>query len=138
MFSPDGRWIAYASQETGRLEIYVRPFPGPGGRWQIPASDGISVPRWSRTGRQILFVTPDGQIMAVDYEIQGDSFRAGKPRPWTEARISSNMGRAIFDLTPDGQRVLTYVNPVDTVEQRSSVHVTFLLNFFDDLRRRLP
>ncbi len=137
MFSPDGRWIAYTSQETGPTNIYVRPFPGPGGRWQISGGDG-ALARWSRSGHQLLYATTDGRIMVVDYEIRGDTFVPGKPRPWTEARIASNMGRANFDLAPDGKRVLTSVLPVDTGEHNSSVHVTFLLNFFDELKRRIP
>ncbi|HUQ90403.1 MAG TPA: protein kinase [Bryobacteraceae bacterium] len=137
MFSPDGRWIAYASQETGPFEVYVRPFPSGGGRWQISAGDGAFA-RWSRTGRQIFFTTSDGRIMVTDYEIKGDSFLVGKPRPWTDTRISANMGRASFDLAPGAKRVLTSVNPVDVSQPSGSVHITLLLNFFDELKRRLP
>jgi len=137
VFSPDGRWIAYSSQETGPWEIHVRPFPVRKGRWQISAGDGI-LARWSRTGQQLMYATSDGRLLAADYEIQGDSFLVGKPRLWTDARISANMGHADFDVAADGQRVLTSINPVDRVEQSTTVHVTFLLNFFDELKKRVP
>jgi serine/threonine-protein kinase len=136
-FSPDGKWIAYSSQEAGAFEVYVRPFPGPGGRWQVSAGDGVW-PQWSRTGRQILYVTTTGRIMAADYEIRGDTFVAGKARLWSETRVNVNIGLPYFKLAAEGKRVLTYINPADTAENNTSVHVTMLLNFFDELKRRLP
>jgi eukaryotic-like serine/threonine-protein kinase len=138
-FSPDGRWLAYLSSATGALQVEVRPFPGPGGHWQVSSggSGGVS-PRWLPTGRQLLYATRDGQIMVIDYETRGDSFLAGKAHPWTEARIGANMGRPEFELMPQGQRVLTKVIPNDTPERNDSVHVTLLFNFFDELQRKLP
>ncbi len=59
-FSPDGRWVAYQSNESGRFEIYVRPFPGPGGQWLISAAGGIQA-RWSRDGKELYYVAPDGK-----------------------------------------------------------------------------
>jgi len=138
-FSPDGRWMAYTASAMGSYQVEVRPFPGPGGHWQISSggAGGVS-PKWLRNGRQVLYSTLDGQIMVVDYEVRGDSFLPGKPRAWSEARISANMGRPEFDLMPDGQRVLTRVIPNDSPERNASVHVTLLFNFFDELKRKLP
>ena len=66
--------------------MYVRPFPGPGGRWQISKGGGF-VPLWSRDGRELLFETLDQRVMAVGYSAKGDSFAAGKPRLWSETRL---------------------------------------------------
>ena len=136
IFSPDGRWVAYAAREAEAIQIYVRPYPGPGGKWQVSSARGVWA-RWSRVNHQLLYTTSEGQLMAVDYETKGDTFIPGKPRPWTDARIGSNMGRPSFDITPDGKRLLTAVRPKDPAEN-GSVHVVFLLNFLEELKRRVP
>ena len=87
-FSPDGRWIAYHSNESGRDEVYVRPYPGPGGQWQISTGGGVS-PIWSRTTRELFFGTPMQQIMVSAYEVEGNAFRAEKPRLWSDARYKT-------------------------------------------------
>ena len=119
------------------MEVHVRPFPGPGGRWVI-GPVAFSGPRWSRAGRQLLFPAPDGRVMVTDYEIRGDAFLASKPRLWTETRVEDNLGNSTFDVAPDGLRILTSINPADSGSQRGPVQVTFLLHFFDELKRRLP
>jgi Tol biopolymer transport system component/predicted Ser/Thr protein kinase len=134
-FSPDGKWIAYAGQEGGSWQIYVRPFPGTGGRWQISSSDAAYV-QWSRAGRELFFATTDGQIMAVDYDAQPENFSAGKPRLWTPVALSVNMGFTGFEMSPDETRVLANVMPDSSAT--GSVHIGLLLNFFDELKRRLP
>jgi serine/threonine-protein kinase len=101
-FSPDGRWLAYQSNESGTYEVYVRPFPGPGGRWQISTGRGV-FPLWSRDGRELLFETLDNRVMAVSYTAKGDSFAAGKPRVWTEARLRTLAPYSNYDLAPDGK-----------------------------------
>jgi serine/threonine-protein kinase len=75
--------------------------------------------------------------MMVDYETQRDSFVAGKPRLWTETRLTSNMGLPVFDVSPDGKRLLTSVAPVDAAAENQEVHVTFLFNFLDEIKRRV-
>ena len=106
-FSPDGRWLAYVSNESGAYEIYVRAFPeaaSGGGKWQI-SSGGGAYPMWSRTGRQLFFETLDNRVMVAAYTVQGNSFVAEKPRLWSERQLSnlSNTSRNI-DLAPDGKR----------------------------------
>ncbi|HSK08638.1 MAG TPA: protein kinase, partial [Vicinamibacterales bacterium] len=81
-FSPDGRWLAYASSESGNYEVYVRPFPGPGGKWQISNGSGVS-PRWSPTRPELLY-RAGNHLMVVEYGADERSFRAGRPRPWAE------------------------------------------------------
>jgi serine/threonine-protein kinase len=133
MFSPDGRWLAYSSNESGRDEVYVRPFPGPGAKWQISTGGGV-YPTWSRTKRELLYGV-NGQIMVVSYEVRGDSFSAEKPRAWYDGRYVVRGLTRTFDLHPDGTRVA-----LQTVEQTpvKQDKLTFLFNFFDELRRIAP
>jgi len=135
MFSPDGRWIAYASNESGRFEVYVRPHPGPGGKWQISAGGGV-YPTWSRTTRELFYGTPNRQIMIAPFGVEGDSFRAGKPRLWSEVRYLTRGANRMFDLHPDGTRFA--LAPVEQTPGVTQGHVTFLFNFFDELRRIAP
>jgi serine/threonine-protein kinase len=137
VFSPDGRWIAYRSAQTNAAwEIYVRPFPGPGGRWQISAEGGTRV-WWSRNRRELFFSGRDGRLMVVDYTANGDSFAFGKPRLWAEVRFARGIDQG-WDLAADGERFVGFLAQNTPETQKGSVQVTFLLNFFDDLRRRVP
>src|SRR5262249_37296610 len=86
MFSPDGRWIASMSNESGRFEVFVRPFPGPGGKWQISTAGGTRT-AWSRPRRELFYMAPDNRIMVVSYTVEGDSFKADKPRLWSAQAI---------------------------------------------------
>jgi len=142
-FSPDGRWVAYTSNESGRFEVYVRPSPGGApsgsGKWQISTAGG-RFPIWSRDGRELFYETPDNRIMVSDYTGKGDSFAGDKPRPWSNTQILDLFGTTVWnlDLSPDGKRFAVIPRPEATGEPKGSVHVTVLLNFFDELRRRVP
>jgi len=136
MFSPDGRWIAYRSNESGNSEIYVRPFPrGRGGKWQISAGGGLYA-IWSNNGRELFYETADYRIMMVDYTANGDSFVPAKPRLWSEKQILYT-GTSNLALAPDGKRFAVFPMPEAAGPEKGSVHVTFLENFFDELRRRI-
>jgi serine/threonine-protein kinase len=135
-FSPDGRWIAYESAESGRGEIFVRPFPGPGGKWKI-STEGGKFPTWSRSGRELFYLGEDDRIMVAGYATQGDSFVPGKPRLWCETPIVRTGFFRPFDLAPDGKRFAVFPRP-EAEDGKGSLHVTFLLNFIDELRRRIP
>jgi serine/threonine-protein kinase len=140
-FSPDGRWIAYQSNESGRAEIYVRPFrerapAGSGGQWQISTAGG-QYGIWSNNGRELFYETPGSRIMVVDYTVSGDSFVRGKPRLWSDRQIYYP-GVSNLDLAPDGKRFAVLTMPETAGGQKGSVHVTMLLNFFDEVRRRIP
>ena len=137
MFSPDGRWMAYVAKEFGRekVEVYVQPFPGPGGRWQI-SSDGGGNPAWSRTRRELLYATPDNRIAAVSYAVNGDSFHAEKPRVLPNSRFSPRVVARSFDLHPDGDRIALAKAPEGPVEKRD--HIILIFNFLDELRRIAP
>ena len=140
-FSPDGRWSAYQSNESGTNEVYVRAFPPPssgqGGRWQISNSGGTG-PRWSRSGHELVYQSGD-QIMAASYTVNGDTFVAEKPRVWIAKLGAAVIANAtVWDLAPDGKRVAV-LTPVESAEAPKQEHeVVFLLNFFDELRRRAP
>jgi serine/threonine protein kinase/Tol biopolymer transport system component len=138
-FSPDGRWLAYYSNESGNIEVYVRAFPPPssgqGGKWQISNSGGYD-PHWSRNGHDLLYRLGD-QIMAASYTVKGDTFVAEKPRVWI-AKLGATPGGTQWDLAPDGKRVLV-LTPVESAEAPKQEHeVVFLENFFDYLRQRVP
>jgi hypothetical protein len=137
-FSRDGHWLAYHSNESGKVEVYVRAFPlqasGQGGKWQISNSGGFN-PMWSRNGRELIYQTgaQSDQFMAVSYSTNGDSFVAAKPRVWIEKLPGTD-----WVLAPDGKRVAV-LTPVESTEAPKPDHeVTFLFNFFDELRRRVP
>ena len=135
-FSPDGRWIAYRSNESGSNEVYVRPFPGAGGKWQVSAGGGL-YGIWSKNGRELFYESADNRIFVVEYTTTRDTFMPGKPRLWSDSKIYfpsvSNL-----DLAPDGKRFAVFPMPEAAQGEKGSVHVTFLQNFFDDLKRRLP
>jgi eukaryotic-like serine/threonine-protein kinase len=98
--SPDGYWIAYASNESGHSEIYVEPVPGPGGRRQI-STDGGEEPRWVRNGREITYRNGT-KMMSVPVQVQ-PTFQAGKPTQLFDRRFDRGAGVAGYDVTPDGQ-----------------------------------
>ena len=139
-FSPDGRWLAYQSNESGTTEVYVRAFPPPpsgqGGKWVI-SSGGIR-PRWSPNGHELLYQSGD-QIMAASYTVNGDTFVAEKPRVWIpKLGAAVNANWVAWDLAPDGKRVVV-LTPVESAAAPQQEHeVVFLQNFFDELRRRVP
>ena len=135
VFSLDGRWLAYQSNESGENEVYVRAFAssssGPGAKWQISNSGGVT-PRWLRSGHELVYQSGD-QVMAARYTVQGDTFVAEKPRVWI-----AKLGGTLFDVAPDGRRVAVLA-PVASADAPKQEHeVVLLLNFFDELRRRAP
>jgi Tol biopolymer transport system component len=134
--SPDGHWMAYSTNESGSYELYVRPFPGPGGKSQISTGGG-KYPVWSRDGHQLFYLTPDRRIMATTYTAKGDSFAAGKPQLWSQRNSIAAADTYPYDLAPDGKRFAVVQNP-EVTRDRSTDSVTVLLNFFDELRRKVP
>jgi serine/threonine-protein kinase len=136
-FSPDGRWMMYTSSESGTFQVYVRAFPDRGGKWQI-SSDGGAYPNWSSDRRTIFFRTLDNHIMVASYTAKGDAFTSEKPRLWTDQSIAEVGTARNYDLHPDGKRIVALM-PVETAEGQKALHqVTFLMNFFDELRRKVP
>jgi serine/threonine protein kinase/Tol biopolymer transport system component len=104
-FSPDGHWVAYQSNETGRFEIYVQPFPGLGVRSQVSTTGG-SDPRWRTDGKELFFIAPDGKLMATPVRIQATSFEAGSPEPLFQTRVTTGGAAYLqpqYDISRDGR-----------------------------------
>jgi serine/threonine-protein kinase len=136
-FSPDGRWIAYRSTESGSPEIYVRPFPAAsGGKWQISNGGGLYA-LWSNRSRKLFYETTDNRIMVMDYAVDGASFVPGKPQLWSDKQLFYS-GTSNLDLAPDGKRFVVLSRPESAPAEKGSVHITMLLNFFDEVKRRIP
>jgi len=139
-FSPDGRWIAYSNHDPGESGVYVSPAAsGSHGKWQISLGPGRH-PIWRRNAPQLFYQDNEGHVLVVDYAVKGETFLPGKPRPWVNKQFALGMGSLpgrVFDLAPDGKRIVAMVDPVED-EGTGNLHVMFLVNFFDELRRRLP
>jgi len=109
--SPDGRWLAYVSYESGRSEVYVTAFPQAKGKWQV-SSTGASAPRWRRDGRELFFCQTDGILMAAEVTAGKDSFAVGSVKALSERRIFQTYYSASYDVFPDGQRfIMAAVKP---------------------------
>jgi serine/threonine protein kinase len=110
-FSPDGKWMTYCSDESGRSEIYVRPFPGPGEPWQISPSGGTR-PRWSRDGSSIFYMDPQSLVVLAEISARGSRVDVGKSKLLFHAYPKEYAGA--YDVSPDGKRVV--VNSLGTSE----------------------
>jgi Tol biopolymer transport system component len=126
-FSPDGKWLAYTSDESGRNEVFVQPFPGPGGRWQV-STEGTEWIEWRRNG-QLYLGRSEEAVMVLGYRTEGRTFVPEKPRLWM--RIPPNV--SWVDPSPDGTRAAIIRS--DETRRESLV---LLVNFFDHLRRTVP
>jgi serine/threonine-protein kinase len=129
-FSPDGRWVVYMSEESGRREVYVQPFPGPGGKWMISTEGGES-PRWSPTGREIFYRSGE-KLMIVPVETQA-AFKAGTPRVWFQG--AGYLGQQHYDIAGDGQHLLMVKQEEPSTAPRE---LNVILNWPDELNRRAP
>src|SRR5262249_44969478 len=127
--SPDGHWIAYHSAESGRDEVYVRPFHGSGAKYRVSTDGaGYSGFGWAPAGHRLYYVSLDNHIMAVDYEDKGDAFVASTPRMWSEQPIGSTVFPRNFSVSADGNRFVV-MPPRMAAGDSGSAHVTFVLNF---------
>jgi eukaryotic-like serine/threonine-protein kinase len=107
-FSPDGRYIAYTSSETGRDEIYVQTFPQHLGKWQVSASGG-SQPMWRRDGKELFYLKRDDTVMSVDVKTHAGDFQAGIPKPLFQVHLITGDWRNRYVVSPDGQKFLMLV-----------------------------
>ena len=137
--SPDGRYLAYESNQSGRSEVYVQPLSG-AGRRELISIDGGGQPMWARSGRELFYrVSSSGRtmrMMAVDVTL-GDSFTAGRPRVLWEAssiKYPGGTGGRTYDVTPDGQRFLM-VQQRDPAPQPPLTHIVLVQNWLDELKR---
>jgi serine/threonine-protein kinase len=132
MFSPDGRWIVYVSDESGREEIYVRPYPGPGGKYAV-STEGGREPVWSSGGREIFYRNGD-KMMVVPVQTNPD-FSAGTPKVLFEEPYAMWFGGGNnYDVTPDGQRLLMIRRDTESAPRQINV----VLNWHEELKRLVP
>jgi eukaryotic-like serine/threonine-protein kinase len=131
-FSPDSKWVAYISDETGRAEVYVQSFPASGGKWQISTGGGDQ-PQWRRDGKELFYLSPDRKLMAVQVKT-GETFENGAPVPLFQTKVFppvSTGARNNYVVAADGQRFL--VNNV--VEENASHPITVVLNWTAQLKK---
>ena len=130
-FAPDGHWIAYGSDESGRMEEYVRPYPGPGGKRQI-STDGGEEPSWSADGRELVY--RNGQKWMVAAIRTQPDFAVENPRLFLEGPYINVPGLS-YGLARDGRRLLLLRS---TGDETIVNHLNVVLNWFTELRRRAP
>ena len=129
-FSPDARWIAYQSNESGQSEVYVQPFPGPGGKHLI-STDGGAIPLWSRDGKQLFYLNGD-KLMEADVTATTTAFSVSKPQALFEGRYATDpTGIGPFDVSPDGRRFLR-IQPTELDPPTNQIHV--VINWFTELK----
>ena len=133
IFSPDGHWLAYISDESGRFEVYVQPFPGPGGKYQI-STDGGTEPVWNANGKE-LFYRSGEKMMAVDITTQ-PGFSVGKPKMLFQGPyVPTPFTFPNYDVSPDGQRFLM----LKSSEQAASLtQIVVVQNWFEELKQKVP
>jgi serine/threonine-protein kinase len=134
VFSPDGRWLAYESDESGTRQIYVRPFPGPGGKWQI-STDGGRYPRWPADGNELFYRNGD-KMMAAVVNWEGSSLQSQTPRELFATQFVSIDGYE-YDVASDGERFVV-IKPADEEAQPERSQIMFVLNWFEELKAKAP
>jgi Tol biopolymer transport system component len=138
--SPDGRWLAYQSNETGEFEIYVRPFPDLEASRRQVSTNGGTRPRWSRSGRELFYYVSGGGtggLMAVAVNSDA-SFRAGPPQRLIEGDYQApNQGRQVYDVSLDDQRFLM-IKGLDTADAEAAPQIVVVQNWFEELKRLVP
>ncbi len=128
-FSPDGKWLAYANNETGRMEVYIQPFPSGAGRWQVSTAGG-SRPNWRKDGKELFFWSTDQQVMAVDVDQKGASLQLGAPHALFKATTVTS-GSGPYTVSADGKKfVMNTVLPQSITEP-----LTLITNWPADLKQ---
>ena len=132
-FSPDGHWLAYVSDESGRYEVYVKPYPGPGGKWQI-STEGGTEPVWNPKGRELFYRSGD-KMMALEITMR-PSFSVGKPKVLFEGAYEPTpVTFPNYDVSPDGRRFLMLK---DVGQEQSPAQINVVLNWFEELKQKAP
>jgi Tol biopolymer transport system component len=132
VFSPDGHWLAYESNESGKYEVYIAPFPGAGGKWQVSQGGGVQ-PQWSRDGASLFFLASGGKFMQVGVKAKGSAMDIGIPRQLFEARSIAQggpLGHA-YSVAPDGRRFLFNM----AQEGGNAVPLTLVVNWTAELKK---
>jgi Tol biopolymer transport system component len=122
--SPNGQWLAYETNETGRPEIVVQAFPEARGRWPV-STNGGEAPRWSADGRELFFIAPDRTIMAAMVTTTASTFGAGRPAALFGAQISSQPFRFPYTVARDGHFLINELQGLET----AAIPITLILNW---------
>jgi Tol biopolymer transport system component len=130
VFSPDGKWLAYNTDESGRFEIYIQPFPSGPGRWQVSTAGGIRA-SWRKDGKELFFMTPDSQqMMAVDIQPNGASLQLGTPHPLFKVNaVTGPLGP--YTVSADGKKFIVNV----VMSQSITEPPTLVTNWTADLKQ---
>jgi eukaryotic-like serine/threonine-protein kinase len=129
-FSPDGRWVAYQSNENGRFEIYVQPFPAGSGKWQVSTAGGTD-PRWRHDGKELFFMSPDAKLMAAPVEASGATFEAASPVVLFQTRAAAGGNANLkqqYDVSRDGRFL------INQATEESTAPITLILNWRPPLK----
>jgi Tol biopolymer transport system component len=131
-FSSDGRWVAYETSESGRFEIVVRPFPMPGGKWQVSTGGGVQ-PRWRGDGKELYFISMDGKLMAASVTATGATFAAGTPVALFLASPvpSAGSNKQEYVVSRDGRFLIN-----EPAEASTTMPITLILNWHSGLAAR--
>jgi len=134
--SPDGRFLAYQSDESGREEVYVRPFPNvEEGVWQV-SRDGGTRPLWARNGRELFYMTSEGQLVAVPFQTN-PAIAIGNAEVVVDGAYFTGAPGRTYDVSPDGQRFLM-MKEEGASDGTSEAELIFVLNWGEELKRLVP
>jgi serine/threonine protein kinase len=130
-FSPDGRWISYQSDESGKSEVYVQAFPAGQGKWQVSTNGGGS-PQWSKDGKEIFYLGPDKKLMAVDIKSTGSTLEQGIPKPLFDTFVDAYTAPNRYAVSRDGKRFLINTS----TEGDGSKPITVVLNWITEVTKK--
>jgi len=123
-FSPDGRWVAFETNESGSFQMVVQPFPNASGKWQVSTGGG-TYPRWRADGKELYFIGPDGKLMAATVHASASSFETDTPRPLFQPRIlGGNLNKPQYAVSSDGRFLINQV-----LDDPSATPITLILNW---------
>lgn len=135
--SPDGRYIAYQSNESGQFEIYVRPFPKvDAGRWQVSTGGG-SQPAWARNGRELFYLDASSALTSVAVQTTGPTFNSGNPTKVFATRYAAPVVARSYDVSPDGQRFLMIKDNTTTDDKSTPASLVVVERWFEELKARV-
>ena len=131
-FSPNGHYLAYVTNETGRSEVYVQTFPQHTGKWQISTSGGVN-PVWSHDGKELFYLSPKSELMAVGVSTNSGTFQAGTPKLLFQAHIMpTSYWRSNYVVLHDGQKFLM-LTPAGETKQAA---ITVVVNWPELLKKK--